>query len=69
MDLIAFVGAYRGIWLQVPYDIGISFTDMWAAAVGFMGGDMLRPLVMAMGGFLIAILAIKRLIDLVWGGR
>jgi hypothetical protein len=55
------------VLLDAPYDLGLHFSDMWSAAVGFLTGDMLKPMAMAMGGLLIAVLAIKRLVDIIWG--
>lgn len=49
--------------------LGLNFSDMWAAAVAFMGGDMLKPMVMSIGGLFIAFLAISLLIKLVWGNK
>lgn len=55
--------------LLQTYDLGLSFADMWTAALGFMTGDLLGPFLLATGGFFVAILFVRRLVMLIWGGN
>ncbi len=51
----------------LDYSLGLDFADMWTAALAFLGGPMMKPLILTMGGLLIASIAAKILIGLVWG--
>lgn len=58
----------RGVLLQSGgYDVGVQFSDLWTAALAFMSGDFLGPLVITMGGMLIAFLLAKMLVSLIMG--
>ena len=49
-------------------DFGVAFSDVWTAVVGFLTGDLLGPMMIALGGIFIAFLVVS-LFARVVGGR
>lgn len=59
---------YGLLMLAAPEDtIGISFDEIWLAAVGFLTTDPILGIVQTVGGALVAFLIASMIIRLVWG--
>ena len=53
----------------VAYDFGINFADMWAAALSFLTGALLGPLVLTLGGMFIAFLCVTLLVRVIGANK